>query len=264
MYYVYSKSGRLALPRFNYTLNSFDKFYELSGVLTKPLVGRYAIRIQSKSPKDIISFVRVYDNYKHLDVYIEVEADTLNYVSLHVPGLSKLDSKNNYEVWTELITEFGILFEAGCARRLFYAIPKDYDSMYESLLLIKQEYGSNEVKQTDIEKLFLLESITYPRQVCIQYLLMSRWKRKTLERALSVFGNDLTFYSIRKHARQILKDKMSYLKTGKGNDLIKKIPVFNIVRMLNVLEYSNSGNFKDISVLLALYEKGENLNDYLQ
>ena len=264
MYYVYSKSGKLALPRFNYTLNSFETFYELSGVLTKPLVGRYTIRIQAKNSKDIIDFVRVNENYKHLDVYIEVDTDVLNYVSLHLTGVSKLDTKNNYEVWSELISEFGILFDAGCAKRLYYAISKDYDSMSESLRLIKQEYGSNLVTQQDIEKLFMLENITYPRQVCVQYLLMSRWRRKTLERALNIFGNDLTFYSIRKHTRQFLKDKISYLKTGTGNELIKKIPVYNIVRLLTVLEYENSEKFKDISVLLALYERGENINDYLQ
>lgn len=263
MYYVYSKSGKVTLPRFNYTLNSFEKFYELSGVLTKPLLGRYVIRIQTKDTKDIIQFVRSYENYKHLDVYIEVDADVLNYVNLHLPEVSKLDSKNSYEIYAELVTEFGILFAPGCAKVLFYAIPKDYDSMYEALLLIKREYGSMEVKQSDIEKLFMLENITYPRQVCVQYLLCSRWRKKTLERALNVFGNDITFYSIRKHARQFLKDKISYLRTGNGNDLIKKIPVYNIVRLLNVLEYSNSGSFKDISVLLALYEKGETINDYL-
>lgn len=263
MYYVYNRSGKLALPRFNYTLNSFETFYELSGVLTKPLVGRYIIRIQTKNPIDVINFIRVNENYKHLDIYIEVDTDILNYISLHVPGVSKLDSKNNYEVWTELITEFNILFEAGCAKRLYYAIPKDYDSMYESLRLIKQEYGNKEVKLVDIEKLFMLENITYPRQVCIQYLLLARWRRKTLEKALNVFGNDLTFYSIRKHARQMLKDKISYLKTGQGNELIKKIPVYNIVRLLTVLEYKNSNKFKDISVLLTLYERGEFIDDYL-
>ena len=263
MYYVYSRSGKLTLPKFNYNLNSFESFYELSGVLTKPLVGRYIIRIQTKDVDGIIQFVRVSENFKTLDIYIEVDADILNYVNLHVPNISKLDSKNNYEIWTDLISEFGILFQTGCAKRLFYAIPKDYDSMREALILIKSEYPNQEVLQTDIEKLFMLENITYPRQACIQYLIMARHRRKTLERVLTIFGNDLTYYSIRKHARQFLKDKISYLKTGNGNDLIKKIPVYNIVRLLSVLEYNNSKKFKDISVLLALYERGENIDDYL-
>ena len=60
-----------------------------------------------------------------------------------------------------------------------------------------------------------------------------------------------------------LKEKIKYLKTGKGNGLIKMLDADNIVRLLNCIDF-NRGSFKDVTTILNLYEKGVTINDTLQ
>lgn len=264
MYYLFKKSKNNVVPECDYTFKKFDEFYEIAKLLKIPIIGNYNILIKSDSYNEIMEFVECSNSYNHLVIYVEVNESLLDYITLHKPTVSLLGSKSNYEVFTELVSKYCILFDKGCIRTLYFAIGHTYEEMDEALELVSRTYTDKHiVTRDDLTKLFVIDELTYPRSVLISYLRLDYGRQFKLKRCIGHFGNDLTFYAMRKTCRSFLKDKTEYLKTGKGNNLIKTIPINNIVRMLNVLEYSNPG-LKDVHTLLCLYEKGETVNDSLQ
>lgn len=270
MYYIYSKNSKNLLPKFQYSFNNFEDFYEISKVLTKPLFGRYFIHIDAtKHVNDLFKFIDVESDYKSLEVYIRVEEEQLNVVHLNKPGASMLSSKDTYDVWVELVNENNIKFDSiKTLKKVFYAIPKDYDSMLEAVNSIRQNYSSliihNElITEEHISKLFLLDTIKYPRQVVYQYVYMTRWRASTLKSVLEYFGNDMTYYAMKKNIKKLVTQKIDYLKTGKGSDSLKKIPFDNLLKLYNTFILSNSTDFKDVQILLMLYEKGETVDDII-
>ena len=264
MYYLYKKSKSTELPDFSYTFGSFDDFYEVAKLLEVPVVGSYYIRVKTDSYSDIMNFIEVSDSYSTLVVYVEISETLLNYILLQKPNASMLESKSNYAVFEELISNYGILFDKGCVDILYYAIGHTYSEMNEALDLILQTYPDRRlIGKKELEGLFVIDTLTYPRSVLIQYLRMDRGRERSLKKSLDYFGNDLVFYSMRKNAVKLLEDKINYLSSGIGSKFIKSLPTGNIVKMVNCLQYSNP-KFKDIKTILALYEKGETINDTLQ
>lgn len=263
MYYLYKKSKSVALPRFTYTFAKFEDFYQTAKVLTASLVDTYSIRIKSDSYKDIVQFISSGQDYPWMTIYIETTQSIMDYVSLTKPNVSMLSAKSNWDTFTDLISRYGILFDRGCIQILYRAIDHEYDSMIEALELIKQEYPNKKITEKEVSSLFVVDNLIYPRSVCISYLRMDRWRRSRAVKCVDYFGNDLVLYSIRKNVVGFLNEKINYLKTGKGSALIKQIPVYNIIRLYNALHAGRVG-FKDILVILDLYEKGETVNDTLQ
>ena len=264
MYYLFKKAKNNTVPECDYVFKKFSDFYEIAKLLKIPIIGNYNILIRSDSYNDIMEFVEISGSYNHLVIYVEVNESLLEYITLHKPTISLLGSKSNYEVFKELVSKYGILFDKGCIKTLYFAIGHSYEEMDEALELVHRTYADKKlVTRDDLTKLFVIDELTYPRSVLIAYLRLDYGRQFKLKRCVNHFGNDLVFYSMRKTCRNFLREKIEYLKTGKGNGLIKTIPAENIVRMLNVLEYSNSG-FKDVQTLLYLYERGETINDTLQ
>lgn len=263
MYYLYKKSKSIALPRFSYTFAKFEDFYLKAKVLTASLVDSYCIRIKSDSYKDVLSFINASGNYDWLNIYIETTQSVIDFVTLSKPGVSLLSSKSNWEVFESLISRYGILFDRGCIRILYMAIDHEYESMVEALELIKQEYPNQIIKEKEIESLFVVDKLVYPRSVCIAYLRLDRWRKSRALKCIDYFGNDLVLYAIRKNVVSFLKEKTTYLRTGTGSNLIKTIPVNNIVRLYNCMHAGRAG-YMNILTILEQYEKGETINDTLQ
>lgn len=263
MYYLYKKTRNTELPEFMYSFGKFEDFYQVAKVLEVPVIGNYNIRIKSDSYNDIIEFIRQSDSYNTLIVYIEISESLLNYISLQLPNVSLLSSQSNYEVFTELITKYKILFNKGCIRLMYSAIEHTYTEMSEALELLQKTYPNQTITEKELSELFVVDNIIYPRNVCIMYLRLDRWRESKLRKCVEYFGNDLVFYSIRKNVNQFLKDKTKYLKTGKGSGIIKMLPTNNIVRMFYAVNSGRRG-FKDIVTIMKLYEKGLVINDYLQ
>lgn len=264
MYYLYKKSKSVELPEFHYTFKEFKDFYDIAKVLEVPVIGTYNVRIKSDSYKDIVGFIELADSYKNMQVYIEVSDSLLTYIMLQKPNVQLLESKSNFEVFKELISRYGILFEKGCIKTLYFAIDHSYSEMSEALELIQRTFtDTSPITEKEISKLFIVDNITYPRNVCIAYLRLDRGRESQLKRCISYFGNDLVLYSLRKRAREFMKDKIKYLKTGQGSYLIKTLPTDNIIKLCMALDYERRG-FMDITTLLKLYEEGEYINDTLQ
>ena len=262
MYWVYDKKSDNSVPICNYTFNSFNDFYDKAKVLTMTLSGFYNIKIKTQSADDIFEFIKSEQNYSNFNIYIEVSDTLLKYVMLNKPGVKTADSVSNYEIFKSLIEKYKILFDKGVHMKLYSNIEHDYASMSDALVTIATTYPNKTIKLQDIQKLFIIEDIVYPRQVCIAYIQMYRWRRQRLDKCLSRFDNNFVLYGMRKNARTFLDEKIKYLQSGSGSDLIKSMPVYNLINLNRALDY-NRGNFMDITTILMLYERGEFINDYL-
>lgn len=263
MFYLYNKSKSLALPEFNYIFKGFKDFYELSQVLTVPLRGSYCINIVSDDYREISEFINVADTYSNFLIYIEVTDAMMKYVTLYHPKVKTVDSKSNFEVFKNLVEKYEVLFDKGAMRTLYFAVPHEYADMEEAVILMKQSFPSTyPIKDSDIARFYVVDTSTYPRTVLISYLRMDRFRRSKLRKSVDVFGNDLVLYSMRKNVRKMLEEYIIYLKTGNGSELIKTIPVQNIIMMYKALDLERRG-FKDIVTILNLYERGETINDII-
>lgn len=264
MYYLYKKSKSVMLPEFKYSFNKFEDFYAIAELLEVPLVGNYYINIKSDSYKEIINFINISQAYETLIIYIEVSASLLDYVCLQKPNVCLIESKTNFEIFKELVSKYGILFKQYAMKTMYFAIDHDYASMDEALQLVVHTFPDvREIGESEISQLFVIDKLVYPRNVLIAYVRLTPGRKSQLEKCINHFGNDMVLWSMRKAIRNLLNDKIKYLKTGRGSGLMKYLPSENLIRMANALDY-NRGSFMDIRTILALYEEGETINDYLQ
>lgn len=264
MYYLYKRSKSTELPKFDYSFNKFDDFYAVTKLLEVPLIGTYHIRVKSDVYKDIVNFMNVSGQYSTMFIYIEVGEALLDYVILHKPDVSLLESKSNFELFKELVTKYNILFDKNCVKTMYYAIGHSYAEMDEALQLLSTTFKDVKViTLNEISKLFVVDNIVYPRSVCIMFLMQYRGRYGNLNKCMTTFGNDMVLYSIRKSARNFLDEKTKYLKTGYGSKLIQMMPYMNIIKLLNCIDYSR-GKFMDVRSILSMYEKGVTVNDTLQ
>lgn len=263
MYYLYKKSKQVQLPQFHYRFKRFDEFYDLANRMKISIFGVLYINIVSDDYEDIVNFIEVSEQYSGMIIYIEVNEALLGYIKLAKPYASMLSGQSNYEVYKTLVNKYSILFDKGIMDKVYFSIGHSYEEMDEAMLLIKDSYP-NEVMITleMATKIFVIEGLIYPRSVLISYLRLDRGRRNNLDKCVEYFGNDLVLYSMRKTMRKLLKEKISYLKSGKGSYLIKTIPVCNLIFMADVLDYNRHG-FKEIKTIMALYEKGETINDFV-
>lgn len=263
MYYLYKKSKQVQLPQFHYRFKRFDEFYDLANRMKISIFGVLYINIVSDAYEDIVNFIEVSEQYSGMIIYIEVNEALLGYIKLAKPYASMLSGQSNYEVYKTLVNKYSILFDKGVMDKVYFSIGHSYEEIDEAMLLIKDSYP-NEVMITleMATKIFVIEDLIYPRSVLISYLRLDRGRRNNLDKCVEYFGNDLTLYSMRKTMRKFLKEKISYLKSGKGSYLIKTIPVCNLIFMADVLDYNRHG-FKEIKTIMALYEKGETINDFV-
>ena len=264
MYYLYKKSKSVLLPEFKYIFNKFEDFYSIADLLEVPLVGNYYINIKSDSYKDIINFLNVSESYETLIIYIEVSSSLLDYICLQRPNVCLIESKTNYEIFKELVSKYNVLFKQYAMRTMYFAIEHDYASMDEALQLLVHTFPDvREIGENEISQLFVIDKLVFPRNVLIADVRMMPGRKTQREKCINHFGNDMVMWSMRKAIRSLLDDKIKYLKTGQGSGLMKYLPMDNLIRMANVLDY-NRCNFMDIRTLLRLYEEGETINDYLQ
>jgi hypothetical protein len=264
VYYLYKKSKSVELPEFRYNFKEFKDFYEIAKLLEVPLIGAYYIRIKSESYKDIIQFINTAESYSTLIIYIEVSDSLLNYICLQKPSVQLLESKSNFEVFKELVSKYKILFNKNCIKTMYFAIGHSYAEMDEALELLQRTFPDvSPITDNEISKLFVVDNLIYPRNVCIAFIRLDRGRWGQLSKCIDYFGNDLVLYSMRKTARNFLNEKIKYYKTGHGTRLIQLLPYKNIVRLCCALDYKR-GNFMDIRTILTLYEKGEYIYDTLQ
>lgn len=263
MYYLYSSKDKAKIRKCDYTLKSMGEFYNLSKVLTHKLTGPYVLCIKETNSNEIEMFIKSSDNYKHLIIYIEVSPETLEYLQARHPGVQLLDSENLYDTWTSLIQRYNLILAKGCSKTLFYSIKHEYEIMSNTILELKQVYGNREIDMDMIKKVISIDDLVYPRSVLISYIRMDRSRHKKLNLCMNNFNKGIIYNSMRKNCIDLLKQKNTYYKTGKGSDLIKTLPYDNLLKLYYAF-ITNPYGVIEPEILLSLYERGEYLNDYLQ
>lgn len=263
MYYLYKKSKKVQLPEFHYRFKGFDEFYELTTYVRVTIFGAYYINIVTDDYNGIVNFIDSSDSYKDMFIYIEVNESLLKYIQLAKPGVSLLSGQSNYEMFKDLISKHGILFDKNVVDKMYYAIGHSYEEMEEALILLKDTYPTEKTITLDhISRLFVVDTLTYPRSVLIMYLRLDRGRERNLEKSIEYFGNDIVLYSMRKTLRKFLKEKVAYIKSGNGSYLIKTIPITNMINMLRALDYERMG-FMEIKTIMEFYEKGVTIYDFV-
>ena len=263
MYYLYSKKQENIVPTsIDYEFNKFEEFYAIEPILTNKLFGTYTIKITSESFDDIKAFIEQSDNYTRLVVYINTTEEIIGRVTLSNDNVTLLNNKSSMKLWEELIIKYDIYFERGVAKKLFWNMDKTEAAMSTAILDLKEVYGNKVISYDDVLKVLSIEDIVYPKSVMYSYLMRDRFRDSKLKKSIEVLGNDIVFYSIRKNIKKIYEQKCNYYRTGIGSDFIKKIPFKNIIKLYYTFVTLPRG-FKDISIILKLYEKGEYIHDYL-
>lgn len=263
MYHLYVKSKSTVLPRINFTYSKLSEAIETMNTLTVSLSGAYVIKLKDLPYDDVMQLIKDATKYQHLDIYIEVSDSVLKYVKYSYPDVSILGSESYWDIFIDLVRRYSILLEKGGLEFLYRVLPRDYDYINDFLLQLKDKFGDKQISIAEIKSNFVIDDLTYPRTVLIAYLTMSRWRASKLKKSINDFGQDLVLYAMRKNVRKLLEEKIMYYKTGTAPKYIKDIPYQNIVCMCNVLDYGRDG-FKDIFLLLKLYERGVTVNDFIK
>ena len=263
MYYLYDKKSKnTGIVHLDYTFNNFDQFYAVASMLTNTLRGTYKIKITCDKPEPIIQFVENSDNYKHLIIYIETEESSMQRVKMNLSGVSLLKDRDSKEIWYDLIGRYQVLLKPKCAEQIFWGISKDEATMSTVLLDLKEAYGLQSITFEMAQKVVSINEVVYPKSVMMAYLRMDRFRESKLKKSIETIGPDILFYSIRKNIEEIYRQKCNYYVTGKGSDAVKNLPFNNIIKMYYAFRTLPIG-FKDITIILKLYEKGAYINDYL-
>lgn len=246
---------------YDYVFKDFDTFYKVAANLLTPLVGTYKVCITIEDANKILDFIKIEDNYSHLDITIATNVSTLEYISIRSNTANVEGVISDFDVYKELIEKHEVLFSREALRTLYNSIPHDYESMDNALSKIKEEFGESIVTDSMLSKLFVLNKLIYPRQVLQSFLRFDRWRWVKLKNCLTSISNDIVFYSIRKELNKMIDDKAKYIKTS-SPAYMRNVNTVNLNFAYRVFCLDNL-NIKNVELLFKLYERGVTPYDFL-
>lgn len=264
MYILQQKSKEKDSRTYDYVFKSFKLFYTIADLMTYKLNGRYCICIETEDVEGVAEFIGKAEQYSALDVYIYVPEQVLEKLQLNYPNAVFGKSVKMIEVFKELVSKYGVLFDKGVMYTLYNSIPHEISDMDAALRLIVQTYNveSETITEKMLSKLFVLNKTVYPRTVLLSFLNMDRYRWSKLNKSVETIGNDIVFFAMRKNLKTFMEEKASYFKTGSAKPLIKSIDTRNLCLMYRCLYLENAG-IQDVSLIMQLYEKGESVYDSL-
>ena len=264
MYAIYERRGKKALLRADYVFEDFKDFYNIAENLGVPFHGTYSINIVDDDIKAVQDFISVSDKYRHLDIRIYASSATIDYITMYKPGLPVASMQKDYDIYLELVGEHRLFFEKRAMVTLYNSIDHDRDSMNDALTLLEQEYGRyKEITEPMLSKFFILNKVTYPRTVLIAYLRQDYNRQRLLTKCINDVGKDVALGAMVKNIKLLFEKKVEYLKTGKGEWIIKELNTRNVDLMYRIL-YLEKHKLNDIEILLDLYERGLSVDDIIQ
>lgn len=257
MYNLHKFKKKLQYSQYDYVFKKFEDMYRIVNLLTLPLVGVYKICVVSNEIKDIMSFIDKEQDYMQLQVDIYTDQSVLDYVSRYNPSAQIVANESDYDIFLRLISERGILFDKYCIYKLYSSIEHDLSYMIESLDLIVQEHGKNEMITLDmLSQLFVINDLVYPSNVLRKFLAQDRNRFKILQKCLSQMDNDVVVGATVKEIKRLIGTKADYLKHGVSEDKrIKSIDTENLLLAYKVF-VSERGGINDAFILYKLYEMG--------
>ncbi|MBQ2885868.1 MAG: hypothetical protein IJE43_19255 [Alphaproteobacteria bacterium] len=264
MYTLIPLTKNEKMHKHDFVFSDFQSFYKVASSLTVKLQGKWYIAIKTKDIKAVSDFLAVSEKYEHMVIEIFLPQSQVDYLSMRQPSIIIKDKIKPYEQFTDLCSKRNLLFEKNVCLLVYNAIEHDIDSMEHAVNMLYDAYGpQNAISEKMISKYFIVNKIVYPRSVLLDYLWLGRWREVKLKKCLECMGNDIVLYAMINNIEKLFEAKVTFFKTGQANNLVKSIDTRRLLLLYRILVVER-GKFKDIAILLKLYERGLSCYDFTQ
>lgn len=263
MYEVVKAEKKKKSVDYDYIFKDFTSFYEIAQLVTYPLNGRYKIRIDTDSVKDIFEFLKVSEQYEMLSITIYAAPAVVEQVSMRKPNVPVKEQVRGIDILKGLISQKRLLLGKGVLYDLYNAIAHDTETMAEAVELLAAEYGeSTEISNSMLAKHFILNKVVYPRDVVNAFIWKSQWRWKKLGQCVALMSNAVVKGAIVNNLKKIVQEKNAFFTTGNCSRYIRSLDTESVLRMYSVFVSNNCG-LQDVFILFKLYERGYSVYDLL-
>lgn len=245
------------INQYDYKVDSLDKLHELMDVIYKPIIGAYVVVFDVSRMRDAKTVLQYRSKYNHLDLILHMPEKVYKELLLASPNLSDLRKGSSpFEYLKDGITSRLLLIETRAVSKLYASIGHSTEEIDDALDLLESKFGTGiYIRIDDIAKHISISDVVYPRTVVLAYISKLRWRKSLLTKCLSTINKDVVLAAMIKNLKALHKAKSEYLRTGVGQEYIKKLNTRN----LNMLYYTfcvwKPYNFNDVVVLLEIYEE---------
>lgn len=242
---------------FDYVVSSIEDLKELMKDIYKPIFGEYVIKLTLKELQDIKYVVQNQGMFGHLKLYVCLSSSVFKKFQLAMPNADLKSKMTLYEYMMEGIGTRGLLIDKDAVRSLYSSIGKTREEVDIALDILSNNFGRYlRITKKELSKYFALNEIVYPRTVLLDYIRLSRFRKSRLHRCLRDIDDDIVLAAMVKNIKALHKEKVKYLSTGLGSDLIRKLNTRNINLLYYILVVAKPYHLNDVVVLLELYERG--------
>ncbi|MCI9050355.1 MAG: hypothetical protein HFI05_00285 [Lachnospiraceae bacterium] len=263
MYTLVSTKKKDVLGDFDYVFKDFESFYKVANFITYAIGRRYQILIKTDNIENVQEFIKNEKKYDSLVITICMPESAVDYIVMNNINVTVKENINMFDIFKEQVSKRNILFEKGVMVLLYNSIKHELKEMEDILNKLVSEYGSNiPISEKMLSSIFVLSKLVYPRSVLIAYINMECYREYKLKKCFQDFGNDVILGSMVKNVKQFMTDKAKYYKTGIATKLVKQINTKNLCFMYKIL-VTERCKLNDITLLLALYERGLSVNDII-
>lgn len=264
MYTITPITKTVKLAEHDFMFTDFTSFYKTANTLTFKLTGRWTIGIKTDAVQDVKDFLNIEEKYQHLSITIYMSEKQVDYLTMYDQHVNTSARVKPFEIFKGMCSNRNLLFAKNVDLLVYRSIEHDVDSMENAVNLMYQKFGSYSViDEKRVSEYFIINNVVYPRTVVLQYLWLSRWRGKNLQRCINTFGNDIMLYSCIKNIKKLFEEKCIYFKTGNATKLIKSVDTKRLNLMYRVF-IAERVNFSDVAILLSLYERGLSCYDFVQ
>lgn len=264
MYTIVPVVGKTAMPMHDYMFTDFSEFYKIAGILTFKLTGRWSIGIKTENIAAVKEFLKVEGTYSHLAITVYMSEKQVDFLAMYEQDIHTAEQTKPYAIFQNLCSSKNLLFAKNVGLLVYKSIEHDIDAMEHAVNLLYQKFGAyNMISEKMISSYFMINKAVYPRTVVLQYLWLSRWRASKLQACLNDFGNDVVLYAGIRNIKKLVEEKCTYFSTGNASKLIKTIDTKRLNLMYRVFVIERA-NFKDVSILFSLYERGLSCYDFVQ
>lgn len=256
MNYLFDRKNKPVLPKMDYVFETYEDFVELSGALTTSLFGNYKMEIININAKELLELSRNENSYPYFNVYVPVDSAVVKELRLIAPALKLMDQTDFYSIWLEQISKYQLNLTPDAVHKLYWAIPRNITSIIDCAIVLEDKYHQEKINYQMAKKALGLEDRIFSKMLCVYFIRQDRYRWQKLDTAIKQTGEQRLFYSMRKNLDYLLEEKFKHIKQGTGSDLIKTLPLDNMLRLKYAFT-QYEGKTKSIYLLLNLYEKGE-------
>ena len=247
---------------YDYLVSSLAELEELMKVIYKPIFGLYKVGLSLHELRDIKFLLNNKEKYSHLDIYLTLTEKMYKDLSLAMPHAIKEDRGSIFDYLMDGISKRNLLIQKSAVYTLYNSISKSYEEIDDTLDLLEKKFGPfMSISEKDLSKYVILNKITYPRTVLIDYINLNPYRKQKLQKCLTDISPDIVLAAMIKNVKKLHEQKSKYLVKGLGNKFIRDLNTRNLNMMYYVLCCMKPYYLNDITVLLEIYERGISYND---